>query len=360
MKILNTTYRDVQDEVLNKTPVSELQPTSEAFKDSLIHIVQHITGTGTNAKYESMRITVGDLQQKMYEAIQNTFKTKYWDTHEFNNTTHMPSAHHDQEEGSNRPANTSFKALVDYLKSKDANKKQGDRTSYTPTEVPANDPDGFINHIYYDFDVIKRYMVLKDGQIQLDITNLRRWLIRLDCYFTQSMKFWTSQQDSNGGITDIEGKSVTNDVDVLANYCQMSIQDGNKISNTWTCPGTGNLVVYGWLDSSSALDNKAIASAYCVLEANINGTEASENWEIISAQPVIPAKSITYVGFNVPVHKGLVVRIRTGFTVGAKSGQFSNEQDGYDTLANNTANGFKCMIYCNKDYNHSLESDLTS
>ena len=45
------------------------------------------------------------------------------------------------------------------------------------------------------------------------------------------------------------------------------------------------------------------------------------------------------------VKKNLVIRARTGFICGAKSSQFPNEQDGYDTLANSRANGFKCMVY---------------
>jgi hypothetical protein len=136
----------------------------------------------------------------------------------------------------------------------------------------------------------------------------------------------------------------------------MVIQEGNRISNEWTTPAAGNLVVYGWLDSTAALNNKAIPSAFCVLEANINSTKENENWEIISVQPVIPAKNITYVGFNVPVKKNLKIRVRTGFNVGAKSGGYSNENDGYDTLANITANGFKCMVYSSVKYDTSNDT----
>jgi hypothetical protein len=86
------------------------------------------------------------------------------------------------------------------------------------------------------------------------------------------------------------------------------------------------------------------------LEGKINSDDDADNWEIVAVQPVIPAKSMTYVGFNIPVKQGFVIRARTGFTVGAKSGQYSNENDGYDTLSNDTANGFKCMVFSNKDY----------
>jgi len=91
------------------------------------------------------------------------------------------------------------------------------------------------------------------------------------------------------------------------------------------------------------LNNKATPSAFCVIEGNIN-----KNWEIISVCPVTPAKSMTYVGFNLMVKKGLTIRARTGFVCGVKSSQFANQQDGYDTLANSKANGFKCMIYLNE------------
>ena len=79
MKILNQTTRDSYS-TIQKTPVSSLQPTTELDEDSLIHIVQKVPGT-TPSKFESMKMDIKTFQNKMYEAIQNTFKTEYWDTH---------------------------------------------------------------------------------------------------------------------------------------------------------------------------------------------------------------------------------------------------------------------------------------
>lgn len=159
------------------------------------------------------------------------------------------------------------------------------------------------------------------------------------------MRFHTT--DQNGEYSKISVNHLKNE-----NYphCQMKIEYGNKISNTWQCPASGNLVVYGWLDSSQLLNNKAIQRAYCVIEGLINPSDSGDNWEIISVQPVIPAKTITYVGFNLLVREGLVIRARTGFTVGNGSGNFANEQDGNDTLSNSVPNGFKCMIYSSENY----------
>ena len=70
MKIINQTYRNVlTDELLNKTPVSELQETKALYEQSLIHIVQHIEGTGTESKYESMKMTIKAARTKKREDI---------------------------------------------------------------------------------------------------------------------------------------------------------------------------------------------------------------------------------------------------------------------------------------------------
>lgn len=220
------------------------------------------------------------------------------------------------------------------------------------TDKDVNIPDislkdtPFEEHINYDFTVLCKYLEHRIEDVNGQVQGLYTKFNTLDCYFDGEMKITTDRKvrDSQGN-EDIEetSESVNHIKNVDDDYCQMSIAEGNKISNTWVCRETGNLVVYGWLDSSAALNNKAIPSSYCVLEGNING-----DWEIIGVQTVIPAKSITYVGFNALVHQGLQIRVRTGFLVGPKSSQYPNEQDGYDTLANAKANGFKCQIYSKK------------
>jgi hypothetical protein len=334
MKILNTSYRDVvaTEDALQKTPVSELQLTTELIENSLIHIVQYISGDASKntAKYESMKMRVQDFEQKIYEAVQNTFNTSYWDTH----SVAWKTSHADSTETlPTALAEASFEKMIAYL------------DSDAPAEIPAIDPNRFIKHLFFDFDVVKRYIVKKNNGFNRRLDDIEIRLDYLDCFFQTNMNFHTT--DSKGWTS----KSVNHDKNENNDYCQMVILDGNKISNEWRCRATGNLVVYGWLDSTSSLNNKALQSSFCVLEANINGSGENRNWEIIGVQTVIPAKNLTYVGFNVPVKKGLIVRVRTGFTVGAKSSQWANENDGYDTLSNNTANGFKCMIYSNTLYN---------
>lgn len=284
------------------------------------------------------------FEQKIYEAVQNTLKTEYCNTH--CNVSAPESHHHSGNAGEQSDKQTSFADLVAYLTGK----------NYAPAEVSETDSDGFVKHVYYDFDVLKRYMVLKDSELAASMAAVGSRVSTIEDHFASRMSLYTTELDAEGNVIT-SSNSVNHSGNDNSSYCHMRIEPGNKISNTWTCPATGNLVVYGWLDSSDALNNKSIPTSYCAIEANINGTESSSNWEVIGVQPVIPAKNITYVGFNLPVKKDLVIRARTGFLVGAKSGQFSNDNDGYDTLSNNVPNGFRCMIFSSDGYNPEQEAE---
>lgn len=330
MKIMNSNTRGIEENevYIQKTPISDLSPTSELKPKSLIHIVQYTDIIGK--PYQSMKMEIGTFEQKIYEAVQNTLKTSYWDTHE------KKSDKHDLvEEGC--PDGMSFKDLVEYL----------GRFNASPTEVPETATDGFVKHVYYDFDVLKRYAVVRGNELEDRFKDIDNTLDNIDALFSPKMGIFTTDEDGNLSTESVNHLKADDDT-----YCQMTIEEGNKISNEWEVPASGNLVIYGWIDSSKAMNNKSIPTSYCVVEANINSSDNSKkkNWEIISAQSVIPAKGMTYVGFNLPVRQGLVIRIRTGFSVGVKSGQFSNENDGYDSLANSTANGFKCQVYSNAKY----------
>ena len=338
MKIINKTYQNVREgeSIVQKTPITNLPDATELPYGSLIHVVTKLD----SGNYESRKMTTDYFKQKIYDSIQNTFKTKYWDTHEKSQTQHINDTEiPDINPQDIRPKGSSFSELMEFLREKDTYRKKGDETTYTPAEVPEIDPDGFVDHLYFDFDLIKRYMVVKDGDIETDISSLKERVDELDCYFAPTMRFATTALDNNVEVV-VTSETLNHNLTENDTYCQMSIESGNKISNEWTCPASGNLVIYGWLDSSACLNNKATPSAFCVIEGNVN-----KNWEILSVCPVTPAKSITYVGFNLMVKKGLTIRARTGFICGVKSSQFPNEQDGYDTLANSKANGFKCMIY---------------
>lgn len=297
------------------TKVSELFSTSELHDDSLIHLVESINGN-----FQSMKITAHDLKQKLYEAVNNLHRTRYLETHLKNGNGEFKK----------HSETSPYKEMIKYI--------VNDKMDSSLTEIEVKSP--FIDHVAFDFELLRRYFQFKVNDINDDLDEIRTSLNSIDCMFDPNMVL--THTTSRGVVSNT---SINNDTSENSDYCQMTIPNGSKISSQWTCPADGMLVAYGWLDSSEALNSKGIPSSYCVLEAKIN-----ERWEIIGVQSIIPSKTITYVGFNAPVHKGLTIRTRTGFSVGAKSGQFSNEQDGFDTLSNSTANGFKCQIFSNSNY----------
>ena len=301
MKILNQNIT-VPNFSIEVTKVSELPTIENLYDDSLMHIVDRGN--------ESGKLTIGTFKWKIYESVQNTLKTEYIDTHVHSD---------DGAEG------WSFKEMVEYLDS--------DISEFIPEK------HSFVEHVNYDFEILRKYIVKKDKEAGETIKNIMDALLTTDTQFNSDMVITTTDSENYPTDESVWHSTTENDM-----YCQMQIQVGNKISNVWSVPNSGSLVICGWLDSEKVLNNKAIPSAYCVIEGKING-----NWEIIGVQPVIPNKSITYVGFTIPVRKGLEIRARTGFVVGAKSGQFSNDQDGVGSLSNSVSNGFKCQVYSNKN-----------
>ena len=301
MKILNQNIADRNDIVLSTTKVSELEPLKELYEDSLIHIVDQ--------GRESKKLTIGSFKEKIYEAVQNTFKTKYIDTHEHSE---------DKDHG------WAFNEMVAYV---------GD--DMEELDVGKDSNVSFVQHVNYDFEILRKYVVKKDKEITEKLDEIEDSLWERDCQFAPRMVLSTTNENMDVVINKSWSESTENDM-----YCQMQIKVGNKISNEWLVPASGTLVICGWLDSEKVLSSKAIPMAYCAIEGKINN-----GWEVIGVQPVIPAKSITYVGFTLPVKKHLVIRARTGFVVGAKSGQFANDQDGVGSLSNSIPNGFRCIVY---------------
>lgn len=331
MKIMNKATREATDEI-RKTPVSDLPSTDQIPAGSLIHLVTKSSDGG----YHSKKMLVEVFQDKTYLAVDNTFKVYYHCLHDHGQSSTTESFRKMAER------------LVEAEKAPElakVTKSDNVGPSRTTVEMGSDfaelESAKFVEHVNYDFEVVSRYVLLVEEELNEGLEGLTDAVNGVDYLFQSKMRLTT--RDSKG---DVVSKSVMHDTSVDESLVQMKIDEGNRISNEWEVPATGNLVIWGWLDSSGVLNNKALPSCYCSIQAKIQnlGGEAAQ-WETVAVQPVIPAKTFTYVGFNLAVHQGLTIRVKTGFAVGAKSGQFSNEQDGYDTLADSTVNGFKCQVY---------------
>lgn len=341
MKIVNSIIRDSDNSgstIQQTTRIEDLTESSELIDDSLFLIA--CNNSDNNNSYTAQKIEAGTLKNKLFESVQNEFKTSYWnlhitDTDVTGDTTHA-SYLLDTDKSSINPFSDKYQDICKYIVSYVKN-------NYNDLE-DLKRSDNFTRHLNYDFETLTRYVIGSDNELRGLINSVDKRIDEAACHFAPEMTLTTTDYNDKS-----VNKSVINDRNVDNNdeeHCQMTISDGQVLSTEWKVPATGNLVVYGWLDSSEVLNNKAIPSSYCVLEAKING-----NWEVIGIQSVIPAKNITYVGFNALVKKDLEIRVRTGFPVGAKSGQYAGEQDGFNTISNNTPNGFKCQVFSIKNNN---------
>ena len=91
---------------------------------------------------------------------------------------------------------------------------------------------------------------------------------------------------------------------------------------------TGNLVMWGWLADNGNVDPEyAWVGLFAALKCENDNT--AQTYDIpLSIQPWIRgqhASAMQYVGFNVPVRKGLRLKIKTGFPVFGKGSAMNND-----------------------------------
>ena len=83
-----------------------------------------------------------------------------------------------------------------------------------------------------------------------------------------------------------------------------------------TCKYTGNLVCYGWLADNGSV--KPGCAWVGIFGHVICGNATQPSWVALQIQPWIMGKyssTAQYVSFNIPVKKGLQLKIMTGFHV---------------------------------------------
>lgn len=107
-------------------------------------------------------------------------------------------------------------------------------------------------------------------------------------------------------------------------YVRLKFEHPNNLKQTDEAivDTTGQLVMWGWLADNG---NVPAELAWVRLEALVK-VDSDEKWVPIQVQPWIQgtkSKILQYVGFNVNVHKGLKLKVRTGFDVNLENGAFS-------------------------------------
>ncbi len=104
-------------------------------------------------------------------------------------------------------------------------------------------------------------------------------------------------------------------------------ESASRTSTTVQCPQTGNLTLYGWLADNGNVD---AAQAWVALEAYSDTVIDGGAWIIVAVQPWIMGSkhsNLQYVGFNVPVSKGMQLRITTGFDLNYSNSTYQQRKN---------------------------------
>ena len=160
--------------------------------------------------------------------------------------------------------------------------------------------------------------------------------IDTDGYSLPNVNYVKTLMEENGNYIS-PASYIMGDPDNETTYTQDSdyflhfrIDDSKRDSSEWinpegeaagpeTCPYTGQLVLYGWLaDKGNIKAQDAWVGLYGQVNVLNDKKEARQKWVLLQVQPWIIGKKssiMQYVSFNIPVSKGLKLKIRTGFAV---------------------------------------------
>lgn len=133
------------------------------------------------------------------------------------------------------------------------------------------------------------------------------------------------------------------------------IEPGERESKAWEAPASGIFTCYGWLDEihNEKVSNENRWVALMGYQAQLGV------WTTLQLQPFIKNNYLSYIGFTFPVHKGMQLKVVTGFPVGSNSDKYFKNGS---AVANNVANAFLGGIYTGLsvdnggDYNLSFEN----
>lgn len=132
----------------------------------------------------------------------------------------------------------------------------------------------------------------------------------------------------------IENIPIARSSDNLLHWELLNKISGGKVQSTeQVAKIDGNLVCYGWITPFDLVDP---ASAWVVLECFING-----NWVIVQLMPWVVGNNsleMQYISFNVPVKKGVKIRITSGFGVNYNKTTYQNRDNTliYNVVATGT------------------------
>ena len=126
--------------------------------------------------------------------------------------------------------------------------------------------------------------------------------------------------ENSDGFAKSESDGITEETGYVR--LQFSQPNNLKETNVVEVDTTGQLVMWGWLADNG---NVPAELSWVRLEAKVK-VNSTETWVPLQVQSWIQgtkSRVLQYVGFSVPVHAGLKLRVTTGFDVNTSNGAFS-------------------------------------
>lgn len=163
--------------------------------------------------------------------------------------------------------------------------------------------------------------------------------------------------DANGRNVTVENKpsfvfSPSSAKELAQNEFIFKIETGKKESKVWEAPASGIFTCYGWLDE---IHNEKVSNENRWV-ALMGKQEQLGVWTTLQVQPFIQNNYLSYVGFTFPVHKGMKLKVVTGFAVGSNSDKYFKNGS---SLANNIANAFLGGIYTGLSVDNNAGGNYT-
>ena len=144
-------------------------------------------------------------------------------------------------------------------------------------------------------------------------------------FFFQDSSHATASPDNSSGYTKDDGNLLMWNIDSGQRDSSLFVNPETGLQAGYLiCPDTGFLVMYGWLADNGNLNPE---ECWVGLFSEIENEDGKRRATLIQMQPwIIGSRSQTmqYVGFSIPVKKGLKLKVMTGFNVNGENSGFGN------------------------------------
>lgn len=135
----------------------------------------------------------------------------------------------------------------------------------------------------------------------------------------------TASPNNSAGYTTDDGNLLMWNIDSGQRDSSLFIDGEGHRAGYVTCPESGMLVAYGWLADNGNLNPE---NCWAGLFSPIENADGTVKDILVQVQPWIigdKSQTLQYVGFTLPVRKGLKLKLMTGFNVNGNNSGFGNQ-----------------------------------